>query len=169
MHDELRRIVPTLDADARGLTLHVGVNTGHVVAGMIGGDGRSEYSILGDATNMAQRLESNAPAGETYVGESTVLLAGERFEVESVGELTLEGKPLPVPAWRLLGRRTAGADRGHAPPARLVGRGEELRALLELMAGDFKGVGGLAAIVGEPSGMPPPWPRGEGGRMRKDP
>jgi class 3 adenylate cyclase/tetratricopeptide (TPR) repeat protein len=150
MHGELARIVPTLDADAQGLTLHVGVNTGHVVAGMFGGDGRSEYSILGDATNMAQRLESNAPAGETYVGESTVLLAGERFELESVGELSLKGKPLPVPAWRLVGRRDAGADREHAPPARLVGRAEELAALRAVVEGDAKSVGGLAAIVGEP-------------------
>jgi class 3 adenylate cyclase/tetratricopeptide (TPR) repeat protein len=150
MHDELRRIVPTLDADAQGLELHVGVNSGHVVAGMFGGDGRSEYSILGDATNMAQRLESNAPAGETYVGESTVMLAGERFELESVGELTLKGKPLPVPAWRLLGRRTADADRDHAPPARLVGRGEELAALLDVVDGDATGGGGLVGIIGEP-------------------
>ena len=149
MHDELPRIVPTLDANAQGLTLHVGVNTGHVVAGMFGGDAHSEYSILGDATNMAQRLESNAPAGETYVGETTVLLAGERFELESVGELTLKGKPLPVPAWRLAGRRDADAGRDHAAPAHLVGRAEELAALGAIV-GDDKGVGGVTAVVGEP-------------------
>lgn len=149
MHDELRRVLPTLDDDARGLELHVGVNTGHVVAGMFGGDSHSEYSILGDATNTAQRLESNAPAGETYVGEATVILAGDRFEFEPVGNLTLKGKPLPVPAWRLVGRGTAGADRGHSPAARLVGRAEELATLDRLLALDAS-VGGIAAVVGEP-------------------
>jgi adenylate cyclase len=147
MHEELREIVPTLDADARGLELHVGVNTGHVVAGMFGGDSRAEYSILGDATNTAQRLESNAPAGETYVGESTVILAGDRFEFESVGELALKGKPLPVPAWRLVGRRVTGTGRGHAPAARLIGRSGELAVLEELVPGDHGG--GVAAIIGE--------------------
>src|SRR5688572_12025535 len=60
MHASLPRLMADLPADAAGLELHIGVNTGHVISGMYGGDLRSDYSILGDAVNIAQRLESAA-------------------------------------------------------------------------------------------------------------
>ena len=64
------------DGDARGdrqvavsqlheagadLMLHIGVNTGHVIARLIGDEQRTDYSVLGESVNMAQRLESAGP------------------------------------------------------------------------------------------------------------
>lgn len=69
MHSELDETVSQLPKETSGLRLHIGVNSGRVVAGMFGGE-VSHYSILGDAVNLAQRLESVAPPGETYVGDS---------------------------------------------------------------------------------------------------
>src|SRR5213595_2970983 len=104
MHAELARIVPTLPHEAE-LTLHVGVNSGHGIARILGSEARMDYAVLGDSVILAQRLESAAPHGETYVSEMTVRLTEDVFEFEPVGELTLKGKNEPVPAWRLVGQR----------------------------------------------------------------
>src|SRR5207302_5158876 len=105
MHRELARMVEEeLPADS-GLTLHVGVNSGHGIARILGSEARMDYAVLGDSVILAQRLESAAPPGTTYVSEMTVRLAESHFEFEPVGELTLKGKSEPVPAWRLLGPR----------------------------------------------------------------
>src|SRR3954467_9241149 len=91
MHADLARIVPTLPHDAE-LTLHVGVNSGHGIARILGSEARMDYAVLGDSVILAQRLESAAPPGETYVSETSMRLAEARFDFEPVGELTLKGK-----------------------------------------------------------------------------
>ena len=82
MHSELARILPSLPENARHLTLHTGVNSGHVISRVLGTEVRMDYSVLGDAVILAQRLESAAPAGETYVGETTFRLTRDLFEFE---------------------------------------------------------------------------------------
>ena len=148
MHAALPSLVAGLPVDAGDLQLHIGVTTGTVVSGHFGGDGRADYSILGDAVNVAQRLESVAPGGETYVSESTYRLAAHRFAFEAVGELALKGKPRPVFAYRLVGRQPSPAL---APAAtrRLVGRATELRAIRPLLDPSTHG-GAVVAVTGEP-------------------
>src|SRR5919201_6581209 len=112
MHPELARLVQDLPHDAE-LTLHVGVNSGHGIARILGSEARMDYAVLGDSVILAQRLESAAPPGETYVSETTVRLTESEFEFEPVGELTLKGKSEPVPAWRLVRpRREVAARKG---------------------------------------------------------
>jgi class 3 adenylate cyclase/tetratricopeptide (TPR) repeat protein len=101
MHKEIAEVVATLPDDVQHLTLHIGVNTGHVVTGFRGGQVRLDYSVLGDAVNVAQRLEASSSSGEIYVGESTYTLARKAVRFESVGELVLKGKPDPIRAWRV--------------------------------------------------------------------
>ena len=100
MHAELARLCRELPHEAE-LTLHVGVNSGHGIARILGSEARMDYAVLGDSVILAQRLESAAPPGTTYVSEMTVRLAESHFEFEPVGELTLKGKSEPVPAWRI--------------------------------------------------------------------
>jgi adenylate cyclase len=142
MHAELERIKDELPEDARGLTLHVGVNSGHGIARIIGSEARTDYAVLGDAVILAQRLESAAPPGETYVSETTVRLAEHLFELEPVGELTLKGKSEPVRAWRLLGARTTTSRPG---TSRMICRERELAAL-----DDGLRDGGVVTVTGEP-------------------
>jgi len=53
------------------------VNTGIVVAGTVGAAGRLEYTVVGDAVNIAQRLQSQAVGGEILASTSTVEAAGD--------------------------------------------------------------------------------------------
>src|SRR4030095_275281 len=57
------------------LAIGVGVNTGLVIAGAVGGGGRLEYTVIGDAVNVAQRLQSEAEGGEIVASASTVSAA----------------------------------------------------------------------------------------------
>jgi len=147
MHKELARIIPELPEDAQGLTLHAGVNTGHVIARVLGTEVRMDYSVLGDAVILAQRLESAAPAGETYVGSITHLLTRDRFEYGDIGELTLKGKSEPVPAWRLVGPKEA-IVRSTSP--RFVGRKKELATAELVLDGLGEGTGAVISVSGEP-------------------
>ncbi len=147
MHRELARMCEKLPHDAE-LTLHCGVNSGHGIARILGSEARMDYAVLGDSVILAQRLESAAPKGETYVGELTHRLTTERFEFESVGELDLKGKSEPVPAWRLLGERSG--LRSRASGRALVGRTLELDAIAAILEGASAGAGGVLTVTGEP-------------------
>jgi len=145
MHEELARVVDDLPHEAE-LTLHVGINSGHGIARILGSEARMDYAVLGDAVILAQRLESAAPPGETYVSETTVHLTSDEFEFAPVGELTLKGKAEPVPAWRLVGPRAADyvAEQGA-----LIGRDRELELVDDVLAELRDGRGGVLLVTGE--------------------
>src|SRR5215213_2175440 len=145
MHRDLDRICSELPQKPE-LTLHVGVNSGHGIARILGSEARMDYGVLGDSVILAQRLESVAPAGTTYVADTTYRLTQSRFDFESVGELTLKGKSEPVHAWRLLGERRA----ARAAPSELVGREAELAAITDALEALAQGEGGVVIVTGEP-------------------
>lgn len=127
------------------LALRVGVNTGEVVVD----PHRATGLLVGDAVNLAARLEGAAQAGEVLVGAATARLARDHVALDPVGPLTLKGKSAPVPAWRVV------ADRPVATPARrqtpLVGRDDELRRLEDaLAAATASGATRLVTVVGSP-------------------
>jgi adenylate cyclase len=148
MHSELARLVQDLPHDAE-LTLHVGVNSGHGIGRILGSEARTDYAVLGDSVILAQRLESAAPPGETYVSQLTYDLTQHRFDFEPVGELTLKGKKEPVFAWRLLGERAEPEPRGRVIESRLVGRDDELSALSTVVDGVVAGGGGTVTVTGD--------------------
>jgi class 3 adenylate cyclase len=135
-------------AEAWGITdfdVRVGVNTGQVGVGMVGGANPQEVG-LGDATNVAARLQSAAAPGTIAVGESTTRLLAHRFALEPLGELSLKGREEPVAAWRLVGPRTGDQAEPRAPVAGRDAEVARLRGLLdELMAGR----GQILELVGE--------------------
>ncbi len=83
------------DADVPELEVGIGVNTGLVIAGTVGGGGRLEYTVVGDAVNIAQRLQSEAKGGEIVAAASTVA-AAPKVECEPVGSRYVKGREEPV-------------------------------------------------------------------------
>jgi adenylate cyclase len=91
--------------EGRPLTLElgIGINSGLVVAGNIGGAMRAEYTCIGDAVNVAARLCAIAGPGEILIGERTVaLLAGQEANFDELPPVRLKGKAHPVPLFRAL-------------------------------------------------------------------
>lgn len=122
----------TLRWDIR-LNVHTGVNTGEVVAGVLGTGDAVTY---GDPVNVAQRLQAAAAPGEILVGPTTAQLLHGRARLTGLTPLRLKGKPELVEAWRLEYVETDAPLMATMSPARpLVDRTTELRQLREAFEG----------------------------------
>jgi len=73
------------------LQMGIGINTGQVIAGTVGGSGRLEYTVFGDAVNVAQRLQAEAGPGEILVSDATAHLVPDVAFV-GVGPRLLKGR-----------------------------------------------------------------------------
>jgi class 3 adenylate cyclase len=91
--------------DVPELGVGIGVNTGTVIAGTVGGGGRLEYTVVGDAVNVAQRLQSEAEAGEIVASAATVAAAPE-IDAEPIGARPVKGRTEPVDVYRVRGSGT---------------------------------------------------------------
>lgn len=80
----------------------IGINTGPALVGNIGSDRMRSFNVMGDAINVAARLEGVAEPGTVVIGETTRAAIAGLAEVEPLGDLDLKGKELPVRAYRLL-------------------------------------------------------------------
>jgi len=83
------------------LGMGIGVNTGTVVAGTFGGGGRLEYTVMGDAVNLAQRLQSEAAAGEILATAATAR-AASGIATESIGTRQVKGRKELVDTFRVV-------------------------------------------------------------------
>lgn len=94
--------------ELQGETLAVGVavNSGMVVAGYVGTDERVEFTVLGDAVNVAFRLEPLARPNRLVVGPGTAATVAGLFEMQRVGAVELKGRSKPVQAHEVLRERT---------------------------------------------------------------
>jgi guanylate cyclase len=90
-----------------GMELRIGINSGPVVAGVIGRK-RFLYDLWGDAVNMASRMESQGTAGRIQVPRATYELLRDDFELERRGTVPIKGKG-EVETWYLVGQRAAEA------------------------------------------------------------
>jgi adenylate cyclase len=137
----------------QSVSLHVGIHTGPVVAGNLGGGGGAAYAVTGDTVNTTARLLAAAAPGAIVVSEATRVLVQHRFAFESAGELALRGKAEPVVVHRLVGALAEpGSARGLAAlglAAPFVGRADELDQLLVAFDRMERGRAQVVSLVGE--------------------
>jgi class 3 adenylate cyclase len=135
------------------LAVRVGIHTGLVVVGEMGGGTRQEQLALGDTPNIAARLQSLAAPNRVVISEHTRQLVGATFDLEALGPQALKGVPTPMPIYGVRGERAAESRFEAASPAALpplVGREEELALVLRRWAQARAGEGQVILLTGEP-------------------
>lgn len=132
------------------LDLHIGINSGMVIAGGIGSKGRQDYSVMGDAVNLAARLKDAATRGEIFVGEDVESLARDYFYFQSLPPMRMKGKQEMVRSWKLLHpRERRSIPREKAFQSVLVGRETELAQIAEALSRLDLGLGARIFLIGE--------------------
>ena len=131
--------------------VRVDINTGLVVVGEVGSDLRVEYTALGDAINLAARMEQTAQPGTVQVATDTYKLVAPLFEFEDLGGIEVKGKDEPVQAYRALSAKTEpGSLRGiEGLDAPLIGREVEMGRLREIIAELRQGRGQIVSLMGD--------------------
>jgi len=133
------------------IDVRVGINTGMVVVGTVGSDLRMEYTAMGDAINLAARMEQTARPGTVQIAQDTYKAVGATFEVEDLGGVQVKGKEKAVQAYRVLGRidRVGRLSETGDNKVDLVGREKEIAILEDVISGLSQGVGQIVSLVGE--------------------
>src|SRR5262249_16185472 len=113
---------------------------------------KKEFTVLGDAVNVASRLKDASPVGSIYVGQETYRQTIDHFQYRELPPLPVKNKKEPVPAFEVIsphavihrsraGRRTITSG--------LVGREREVEQLRSAMRDVIGGTGGIVNVVGE--------------------
>ncbi|HEV8419985.1 MAG TPA: AAA family ATPase, partial [Actinomycetota bacterium] len=131
--------------DIKDFDVRVGINSGQTGVGLVG-SAAPQAVALGDATNVAARLEGAADPGTIAVGPETARQLASGFVLESLGPLAVKGRAEPVTAWRLIGSRP---EKETGPLAPLVGREPEMARLARVLDELRAGRGQIVFVSGE--------------------
>jgi adenylate cyclase len=104
---EMLRRVETLNSDLKNeglpeIAVGIGINTGKVTVGYIGSEQRTDYSAVGDAVNLAARLEKQAQASQIVISETTLQNMGSIYPVRYLDDRAIKGKKDPVRLYEVI-------------------------------------------------------------------
>src|SRR6516162_4213893 len=147
---ELAKAVAGLDGRGVRLSARVGIATGLVVVGEIGGG--EPNAVVGETPNLAARLQAEAPPGGVVIAPATRRLAGDWFRFRDLGPRPLKGIAEPVPLAQVLGELSAESRFAAIRAASLtpfVGREQEVALLLDRWHLAGEGEGQVVVLSGE--------------------
>jgi adenylate cyclase len=101
MRKALKEMHQNLGDSERAFHIGIGINTGEVFVGNLGSDNHKEYTALGDAVNIAARLESLAKPGQILFSEQVLREAGDRVQFKRLDPVILKGKSQPLEIFEL--------------------------------------------------------------------
>jgi class 3 adenylate cyclase/predicted ATPase len=153
---EMLREVETFNAERElpsALEVHVGIETGPLIAGSLSGSVIGEFAVMGDAAKAADRLTDLAESGQIFVGDQTRRATDGAFAYEAREPFRLTARSAELASFELLSRRER-LDRAAAKPAlgstsALVGREDELRRVATALGALSDGQGGVVSVLGE--------------------
>ncbi|NJN93308.1 MAG: AAA family ATPase [Anaerolineales bacterium] len=133
------------------LGIHMGINTGTVIAGDIGADRNRSYTVMGDAVNVASRLEHVSERGEILISEATYNLTSRLFVFEEREAVAVKGKSEPLKIFQLksakdLSQTQRGLSGMEAP---VIGREDDLKVLLQFSQRLQDRRGGIVVLAGD--------------------
>ncbi len=118
----------------RGFTLRmrIGLNTGEVIAGVVGAGREKDYTVMGDVVNTASRFESNATPGRVMVGQKTYDLTKHLVDYDILEPISVKGKSEPLAVFEVIGvKQERGQRRGIAGlESPMIGRSSEVQKLI---------------------------------------
>jgi adenylate cyclase len=98
----LRRLEALSESEGEKIEIGIGVNTGPTIAGYLGTEERVEYTVLGDAVNVAQRLQEQARPNRVFIGAATHVAINGNFNFRAVGNVELRGRTQPIETFEVL-------------------------------------------------------------------
>ena len=134
------------------LAVRLGIHTGLVVVGEVGGGTRQEQLALGETPNLAARLQGIAAPNTLVISAATFQLLGGFFACQSLGTQLLRGLPQPLEVYQVLSESTARSRleaAGSTGLTPLVGREQEVALLRERWAQVKDGLGQVVLLSGE--------------------
>lgn len=134
------------------VAVRVGVNTGLVVVGDVAAGGLNTYTAIGDATNVAARIQSEARPGTLLISKDTYELISSDVEATPLPPVEVKGKVEAIHVYEVASVATTNTRRRGVPGLHspMVGRDEEFKRVTHLLDVARAGRGRVAAIIGEP-------------------
>ena len=134
------------------LAVRLGIHTGLVVVGEVGGGTRQEQLALGETPNLAARLQDLAASNTVVISAATYQLLGGFFACQPLGTRPIKGLPQPLEVYQVLYESTARSRldvAGSAGLTPLVGREQEVALLRERWEQVKDGIGQVVLLSGE--------------------
>ena len=133
------------------LGIHIGINSGEVLSGEVGSADKRDFTVMGDAVNLASRLKDLAERGQVFVGPLTWRSARGSFRFVPLKPMSVKGKAEPVQVYEATGilEDAAAGSSDRMIQSVLVGRDLELKRLELQVTRLAEGEGTVVDLVGE--------------------